>query len=365
MDGIESFIMNVYKNLDLDKINFYILSSQETTKMYDKEIKKLGGVREVTIKEKYKSPIVRTLKNLTVFSKKIKERNYDVIHLNICHGVAMIYAYMAKKAGIKKIIIHSHNTEIGKKARNVKKIAHTICKHIFEKYGTEYLACSDKAAEWLFTQKRLKDVKIIPNGIDVKKFLFRETYREEMRKKLNVTSKQLVIGNIGRLSEQKNQEYLLEIFKEIYLTDKNAILLIVGEGELEEKLKKKIQELNIQNNVILYGKTKEPEKIYCAMDVFVLPSLFEGNPVSGIEAQANGLNCFFSDTITSTANITERVKFVSIKESPALWKEKILDTKLNIESRKEDNIIVKKAGYDIHSVAEEIKNIYLENGKDV
>lgn len=358
MGGIESFIMNIYRNLDLQKINFYILSSQETTQMYDEEIKKLGGVREVTIKKKYKSPIIRTLKNLTVFGKKIKEREYDVIHLNICHSVAMIYAYIARKAGIKKIIIHSHNTEIGKKARKVKKLAHTICKHLFEKYGTEYLACSNKAAEWLFTKKNLKNVKIIPNGINVDKFLFNKEYRKNIRKNLNIRDNQLIIGNIGRLSEQKNQEYLIKIFKEISLSDKNAILLIVGEGELKEKLKKKIQELNIENNVILYGKTKEPEKLYCAMDVFVLPSLFEGNPVSGIEAQASGLNCFFSDTITRTSNITGKVEFFSIKENPTFWKEKILNIQLNIENRQEDNIILKEAGYDIRDVAIKIMNMY-------
>ncbi len=358
MDGIESFIMNIYRNLDLNKINFYILSSQDITQMYDEEIKRLGGKRDITIEEIYKSPIMRTLKNLTVFNKKIKERKYDVIHLNICHGVAMIYAYMAKKAGIKKVIIHSHSTGIGKKSRKIKRIAHIICKYIFEKYATEYLACSDKAAEWLFTRKNLKNVKIIPNGINVEKFLFNKEYREEIRKDLNISNQQLIIGNVGRLSEEKNQAYLIDIFKEIYEINKDAILLIVGEGELRKELEKKIQELNIKSNVILYGRTKQPEKIYCAIDIFVLPSLFEGSPVSGIEAQASGLNCFFSDTITKTSNITGKVNFISIKDNPNIWKEKILDTKVDIQDRKKDNIILKKAGYDIKDIAKKIMNIY-------
>ena len=212
--GIESVIMNIYRNLSNKKVKVDILTSQNETDIYDDEIKQLGGEKRVTLQEKYESPIARTLKNFKKFSDEIKKNDYDIIHLHICHGVAMIYAFLAKKAGIKHVIVHSHNTDIGNKHKTIKTIAHLFSKYLFERYADEYFACSDLAAKWLYTKKTLKagKVKIINNAIDAKKFVFNKLERNKFREDLNINDK-FVVGHIGRFGEQKNHLYLVDIFR--------------------------------------------------------------------------------------------------------------------------------------------------------
>lgn len=259
--GIESFIMNLYKNLDFHKIKVNILTSQNETDIYDEEIKKLGGTKKETLDRKYSSPIIRTLKNFKRFKQEIKKENYDIIHLHICHGVAMIYACLAKKAGIKKVILHSHNTDIGKKHKNIKLIGHQIGKLLFEKYADEYFACSDLAAKWLYSEKLVDSgkVKIINNAIDISKFIFDKEERENFRNKLDINDK-FVVGHIGRFGEQKNHSYLLEIFKEIHKIEKQSVLLLVGEGELKQQIQNRVNEMELNNDVIFYGLTRRSTK---------------------------------------------------------------------------------------------------------
>lgn len=358
--GIESFIMNIYRNLDGEKIRADILTSQDQTDIYDEEIMKLGGKKSVTLDKEFNSPIIRTIKNFTKFKQKIKDKNYDIVHLHICHGVAMVYAYLAKKAGVKHIILHSHNTNIGNKHKTIKTIGHTICKYIFEKYADEYWACSDLAADWLFTKKTLKQgkVKIINNAIDAEKFAFNIQEREKFREELKINDK-FVIGHIGRFSEQKNHNYLIDIFNEINKIDKESVLLLVGDGELKQEIINKVNELNISDNVIFYGLTKEVPKVLWAMDVFVLPSLFEGKPVVGIETQAASLKTYMSDTITKTVKISKLVEYLDINEEPKKWAEEIIRTGKEYERTNMYNVMLEN-NYDIKGVAKSIEDFYIK-----
>lgn len=358
--GIEAFIMNICKNLDHDKININILTSQNETQIYDEEIKKIGGQKHVTLKRKYSSPILRTIKNFKGFKEEIKKMNCDILHLNICHGVAMIYAFLAKKAGIKNVIIHSHNSDIGKKNKLIKTLGHNICKAMFEKYGDKYLACSDLAAEWMYTKKTLNsgNVELINNAIDVSKFVFNDEERKKIRRKLKIEDK-WVIGHIGRFNEQKNHEYLIEIFKEIHNREKNAVLLLIGEGELKSNIIEKVKELNLTDSVIFYGETKGVNKLLWAMDVFVLPSLFEGKPVVGIEVQAAALKSYISDTITKTVKISEYIEYLSIKESPKKWADEIIENGKKYERIDMKDIIIKNE-YDIKAVAYKLQKKYID-----
>lgn len=357
--GIEAFVMNVYRNLDRKIIKANILTSQNETDIYDKEIENLGGHKYVTLEKKYNSPIVRTLKNFKQFNKNIKSKKIDIIHLNICHGVAMIYAYIAKKNGVKKVILHSHNADIGIKQKKIKIIGHKICKNLFINYADEYFACSDLAAEWLYTKKILKSgkVKIINNAIDSNKFVFNEQERKKIRKELNVENK-FVVGHVGRFDVQKNHEYLIDIFKEINNIERDSVLILVGEGELKQNIIQKVTELNLQKNVIFYGLTKDIPKLLWGMDVFVLPSLFEGKPFVGIETQAAALKAYLSDNITKTLKISNYIEYLDISDKPIKWAKEILKTGREYE-RKDMHEVIEENNYDIKKVVQEIEKIYI------
>ena len=356
--GIEAFIMNLYRNIDVKKVEMDILTSQNESDIYDEEIKKYNGNKISTLEELYSSPIKRMINNLKVFRKKIKNLDYDCIHLNIGNGVSLIYAYLAKKEGIKRIIVHSHNTGIKKENYGLKILGHKICKKIFSGYATDYIACSDKAAEWLYPKKYQNKVVIINNGIDTKKYKFDNKKREQLRKELEIENK-LVIGNIGRFTEQKNHIFLIDVFYEICKKNNNSILLLVGEGELEEKIREKVNKLNIGKNVIFFGTTNDVPTVLSAMDIFVLPSLYEGNPVVGIEAQASGLKCFFSDSITKQAKVTSNVCYVPLESKCEEWGKQILECNINIDNRDKCAEMVKTSGFDIKDVAEKMEKIYL------
>ncbi len=356
--GIEAFIMNIYRNLNREKIKADILTSQNETDIYDDEIKEFGGNKYVTLKKKYNSPILRTLVNFMQFTTTIRKMDYDIIHLNICNGVAIIYAYLAKVAGIKYVVLHSHNTNVGNTNKNIKQFGHKICKYLFEQYGDEYFACSDLAADWLYTKETVDSgkVKIINNAIDATKFIFDEQERKKFRKELNIDEK-FVIGHIGRFSEQKNHNYLIDIFKEINNINKNSVLLLVGDGELKNDVIKKVNELGLKEDVIFYGVTKEIPKVLWSMDVFVLPSLFEGKPVVGIETQAAAVKSYVSDTITKTLKISEYIEYLDINSEPKEWAKRIIEEGKNYDRKNMYDIILKN-NYDIKGVAKNIEEIY-------
>ncbi len=182
-------------------------------------------------------------------------------------------------------------------------------------------ACSTEAGIYLFGKKR--KFEFIPNAIDLEKFEYNEQTRKEIRKELDLEGK-LVIGNVGRFNLQKNHSFLLDIFNEIVKKNKDSILLLIGTGELEENIKQKIKELKLEKRVKLLGVRKDVNKLYQAMDIFLMPSLFEGLPLTGVEAQASKLKCYFADTITKEVIISNNVKFLSLKLTPEQWADKIV-----------------------------------------
>ena len=165
---------------------------------------------------------------------------------------------------------------------------------------------------------------VVNNAIDVDKFKYDEKIRKEKRKELNIKDNQLVIGHIGRFVQQKNHEFLIDIFNEIYKQDKNAILLLIGEGPLKEEIQNKVNELGLDKNVKFLGQRSDANELYQAMDAFVLPSLYEGLPVVGVEAQAAGLPCFFSTDMTKETEILDSTKFISLTHKSKYWADKIL-----------------------------------------
>lgn len=350
--GVESCIMNYYTHIDRDKVQFDFFV-ENTSKLIDKEkIEELGG--NVVLIPSYKSifKYIKTLKKL------FKEGNYDIVHSNM-NALSVFTLYAAKKAGVKVRIAHSHSTSNKKEwKRNIIK---NLLRPFSKKYATHYFACSELAGRWLFGDKTYDagKVTLINNAIDLDKFAFDEKARTEKRAELGLEDK-FVVGNIGRLVTQKNQTFLLDIFYEYQKKNPNSALLILGTGPLLNELTEKTHKLNLQDKVIFAGVHKDPEKYYSAMDVFLLPSLYEGLPVVGVEAQINGLPCFFSTEMTKEAKILDSTCYLGLNIGAESWGQEV--EKIFVPNTERKNAYKQFEGsiYDIRSETKKLTNKYVE-----
>ena len=350
VNGVASYVMNYYRKFDREKIkcDFLILHKREN--FYTAEIEKNGDkVFEISLEENNK--------NLFKFSKKIKkffEKNndYDVIHCNVINLGIFVLRY-AKQNNIKVRILHAHAT---KTADNfLKKIRNDLITPFARKFANYFFACSNLAGINTFGNN--KQFSIINNAIDIEKYKFDIQKRNIIRKKLNTEDK-FVIGNVGRFVSQKNHKYLLNVFKEILKINSNSILILIGNGPLEEKIKREVINLEIENKVTFLGKVDNPEYYYQAMDLFILPSLYEGLPVVGIEAQASGLQCAFSDRITTEVNFNNDNLFFSIDDSC----EKVAINIMNNLAKNTDRCCPKELldKYDINKCTKVLEKKYIE-----
>lgn len=341
--GLESLIMNLYRNIDRDKIQFDFIVHYTEKKHFDDEIESLGGkIYRFSLRED--NNIFKYIKQLDKFFKEHKE--YKIIH---CHmsSIGFLVFLIAKKNGIKIRIAHSHNTST---ERNLKGIIKSILIKPYKYVATVNLACSNEAGKYLYGKKKFK---VIKNGVDVSKFRYNEQVRNEKRKELKIEN-DFVLGHIGRIEPQKNHLFLLEIVKCMVEKNKNTKLLIVGTGILEEDVKKRIKELGIEENVKMLGVRSDVNELYQAMDAFCLPSLFEGLPLVAVEAQMSGLPCYFSDVITKECRILDSSKYISLNESAEYWATEILKSNKKQERVISDEII-NKSGFDIKNTVKEIE----------
>ena len=353
--GVESVIMNYYRNIDREKYHFDFLCNSEEV-AYEDEIMSLGGkIFKITARSKDYKKYKEDMKNF--FEKNAKE--YDVIWVNVCSLANIDYLKYAKKYGIKRRIIHSHNSK--NMDSFLRGMVHRLNKFIIEDYATDFWACSEDAGKWFYSMKIRDSEKyvIINNAIDLDKYKYNPKIREEYRKKLGIEDK-FVIGNIGRLHFQKNQAFLLEIFKEICNINENSYLLIGGQGEEEEKLKAKAKELGIEENVKFLGMVKNVQDVLQAMDAFVFPSLFEGLAVVLIEAQASGLNVFASkDVMPIQAKMSKYFRFISLFEDEKEWAKIIIDECNHCEVKRENRINdIAENGFDIKLEAKKLEKYF-------
>ncbi len=357
--GIQSFIIENLKKMDFTKISIDVLllddgnhyDGEDTLKELGCKVYKLEGVwlRKPTDFIKYKKEINNFFKN---------HHDYRVVHMHSSSKNFMVLKY-AKKYGIPVRIAHSHNINFQTKNK-FKQIIGDIFKKPLKKYATDYFACSELAGEWLFGKKSVQEgkVKVIHNAIDIEKFKYDEKIRNRIRKELNIESDDFVVGNVGRFTNQKNHLFLIDIFYELQKIKPNSKLLLIGNGELEEEIKNKVEKLNLNKKVIFAGFKPNVNDYMQAMDIFIMPSLHEGLPVVGVEAQASGLPCFMSkDVITNEVKIANNVKFISLNDSPNDWANIIVKSDL---SRKDNKDKLKKAGYFIEDTAKELVDFYIK-----
>lgn len=344
--GIESFLTNVLTRLDPAEFEIDIVASKLGASVFTAPLE-AKGVRFIELSGTQHN----ILKNAKPFKQLLAERSYDVVHLNVFQGLSLYYAKLARRAGVPKVIAHSHNTDLRQsRLRSAKLAIHRFSSKLYAKHATTLWACSKSAAEFMFPQMLLAErgYTFIPNGIETERFRFNAEVRETVRTELNLLDK-LVIGNVGRLCYQKNQTFLLDVLAEAKKLNPNTVLLLVGEGEDKPSLEAKAEQLGIADSVIFYGTTDKVEQLLWAMDAFAFPSLFEGLGIVAVEAQAAGLPTICSEHVPREAMVTELASTVPLGRGAAEWSEAVLRTN-NTRTTDAANQ-VRDAGFDIADVA--------------
>jgi len=307
--GVESVVFNYYRHIDHSKIQFDFICDSDSTNIPYEEIESLGG-KVILI-----PPYQKVFKYHKELKKIFKEKNYQIVHSHI-NTLSVFPLYAAKKAGVPVRIAHSHSTTNKKEwKRNILK---QVLRPFSKVFATDYMCCSELAGRWLFGNKTYNkgDVYLLNNAIDLDKFIYDEKIRNKKRKELGIKKNQLVIGHIGRFVAQKNHTFLIDIFNEIHKQNNNAILVLAGQGPLLEDIRKKVNQLKLTDYVQFLGQRSDANELYQAFDVFLLPSLYEGLPVVGVEAQAAGLLCILSNDMTKETKVLDSTIFMSLKNKP-------------------------------------------------
>lgn len=352
--GAETYLMKLYRTIDRSKYQMDFCINVNEKCFYEDEVIRLGGK---IFRIPYKSASL----------KEFKKGLYGVVHDNkyefvlrvTSNTMGLMDLKIAKKAGARLCSARSSNSSDGNGIKSL--AAHMLGRALYGKYADVKIAPSDLAAKYTFGQRAYRngDVKILHNAVDLKRFYFDKASAIDIRKEFAVEDTR-IIGHIGRFSEQKNHFFLLKVFAEIHSIDPNTVLMLVGQGELEEEIRHKAAKMGLSDHIIFTGVRPDIAGILSAMDVFVFPSLYEGMPNTVIEAQATGLPCLISDTITEEANITGSVKYMSLRCSEREWAETALQM-INTEREDTKKIFIDNK-YDIESAAAEF--IDLVFGKD-
>lgn len=355
--GVEMVLLNYISNISIEDIQFDFINTYDEISIGD-SVTKRGG-RIISLPNR-KRNYFKYIKELNSFMKD-HASEYTCVWLNDCMFGNIDILKLAKKYGIKRRIIHAHNSlNMGGGVSRL--IRHKVNSYRLKNYATDYWACSMLAAQWSYTKSTIRSEKInvVPNAVDLGKFGFntrtRNRYREELGLKGNV-----VFGHVGRFHYQKNHRFLIQIFSEILKIVPNAKLLLIGDGEDKESIIKLVKELNICDSVVFLGIRNDVAHLFQAMDAFLLPSLFEGLPVVMVEAQASSLPCYVADTITQESDISGNVRYYSLGETACQWAKNIC---MDLESfiREDVSPIVKNNGYSIKDAAEKLKAEFIQEG---
>lgn len=353
--GVEAVVFNYFSHMDLSKFDVHIIAHGIKVESCADRFKKMGfTIHIVTPKRKSFS---RNMKDIESIFQKEK---FDIVHSHLTEW-ACVPMFLAWKCGLKVRINHSHMAEKPQGIKN--KIYYGIRLYLGKIFSTDLFACGNDAGKYLFGEKMFKNgmIKIIPNAIDLKAFKYDKIIRDKLRRENEIKEDSVVIGHVGRFFAQKNHRFLIEIFNEYHKMVPNSILLLFGEGELMDDIKNLVTSKKMEKCVKFMGVKNNINEWYQVMDVFVLPSLYEGLPVVGVEAQASGLPCFFSDTITQEIAISQYAKFISLNKKAIEWASEIVK---NTSKYNRDDIKLDKR-YNIDFRASMLEKFYLEKAKRI
>ena len=349
--GLETLLMNLYRNIDREQVQFDFLVHYQRRCFFDDEIERLGGrIYRFSVREDNR--VFNYIRQLSAFFKEHKE--IQIVHGHMA-SLAFIYLFVAKVNGVPARIIHSHNDATEKTIKGLTKF---LLSRFARCFATSGFACSQAAGEFLFGHSKFT---LLKNGIDPEKFRFDDQVRQELRKSLGVED-QFVVGHVGRFCAQKNHSFLIDIFDEIQKQIPNAVLLLVGQGELEGPIHQKVVQLGLEEKVRFLGVRSDVNQLFQAIDAFVFPSLFEGLGIVAIESQAAGLMTFVSDQIPPEVNVTDLVVKIPLTAPAKEWADRIIARPLTYTHANTCQDI-RQAGYDIRQIAGWLQDYYLAEAK--
>ena len=321
-------------------VDNYLLNFLENTASEDVEIDFLTNDIDKDLEEflrKYHSRLFaianlkHPVKQFRQVCRIIEEGQYDMVYLNVSTAIDCVAAWAAKKKKVRRILVHSHSSgndcESALKRKTFDFI-HRVCRTFLHRYGTEYYGCSVRAGEWMFPSEIVHSnrFKVIYNAVDRKQYEYNEQIRKEMREQLEVADR-FVIGHAGNFCYQKNHFFLIDVFAEVVKKSPDAVLVLAGDGVRFEAVKRRAAELGLGQSVRFLGRRSDTARLYQAMDVFVLPSNFEGLPIAGIEAQSAGLPCLMSSRITEESRITENCRFFPLEVGAEAWADEVIHSR--------------------------------------
>ncbi len=354
--GVESVVMNYYKNIDHSKIQFDFICDDDSTNIPKKEIEALGG-KVILI-----PPYQKAIKYHKELKRVLKEGKYKIVHSHIS-TMSVFSLFAAKCAGVPVRIAHSHSTTNKKEKK--KNFIKQLLRPFSKLFSTHYIGCSELAGRWLFGDKEFEkgNVYILNNAIDFDKFKYDVQIRNNKRKELNIENDTLVIGHLGRFVDQKNHKFLIEIFDEIHKKNSNSILMLGGQGPLLNEIKEKVSRLNLNDSVKFLGQRNDANELYQAFDVFLLPSLYEGLPVVGVEAQAAGLLCILSNDMTKETKILDSTIFLELDKGAKEWAKILLAAFKNF-NRKDTKKEISNNNFNIKVESTKLEEYYFDKVGD-
>lgn len=353
--GAETMAMNYYRHFDRSLVQYDFMVNRQEEGAYEAEIEALGG-RIFRMSPMYPQYFSRYKREFRDFLRSHPE--YRIIHSNL-EERSYLPLRVAAEEKIPVRIAHAHNEYL---THDFKTLVRDYFRHHLSPYITQGFACSQSAGRWLFGEDMMSsgEVEIVQNAIDLHKYSYSSSLRQQERAELGIKGDELVVGSVGRLSPQKNQSFLLKVFAETKRLRPQSVLLLVGEGELKRTLRQEAADLGIAESVRFVGSVPNVWDYLQAMDIFIFPSLYEGLGMSLIEAQATGLPCYASDTVPSAADVTGLVTYLSLKKDAKYWAKKIvMDQKPDRSLSYAENL--KASNFDINTEAKKLQGFYLDS----
>lgn len=346
--GIESFLLNLTKCINREEFQFDMLM-RGNNQYLESNLEKLG----VKI---YKVP-TNIIEYYKFLKKLLISKNYDYVHVHKNSAANILLPIMVKKYSKAKLIIHSHNTNPSS-GSHIAIMLHKINRRKLLKLSDYRYACSDTAAKWMYGKNyKSENVIIVKNGILVNDYIYNPGLRRKTRTELNLNGK-YVIGHVGAFRKQKNHQFLIELFSKLNLS--NSELILVGDGPLRHEVEKQVKDLGIENKVKFLGSRHDVSNLLQAMDIFVMPSLWEGLSISTIEAQTSGLPLILSNKVSRLSALTNKVEFLSLKDINQ-WIREIKIVKHSNFTRQNESRIIQSSGYDMKVTAKKIEKTYESN----
>lgn len=350
--GAETLLMNLYRSIDREHIQFDFLTHRQEQGDYDEEIMALGG----KIYRLCPMSVKNSLKYGRMLQKFFQEHpDYRIIHSHL-DAMSSLPLAAAKRAGVPVRIAHSHNTDFPRDMRYPMRL---VAQGLIPLSATHYFACSKESARFLFPKRIFQEgnYTVLKNAIVLENFVYLEEKRRQMREKLGFGESTFIIGHVGRFSKQKNHRKLLQVFSVLHKQCPDSVLILAGQGELWEEIRGLCAQLELEKAIWFLGVRDDIESLMQAFDLFLLPSLYEGFPVVGVEAQAAGLPCLFSNSIKKDIALTSGVEFLPLRASDEIWAQRALA--LRGKPRRDNLKILRAKGFDIAQQAEQMMEFYL------